>query len=186
MIDVKLTDAAAYMLKISCSFKSESKRFFKFFKPQEIVVDQDFRVKLNVKNLNTKQVYPGGSFSVYISYSGEPELNPRDLEIINIPEIPPNESVDITSEYILRSQHAGTNYLYFIVSSDDLRKHYLLDEKNRIFQRHENQWLPFHISTKDEIYQYYGVWFAVGISFVALLLSIVSTALTIIQILRTW
>lgn len=174
-------DADAHMLQISCSFKSESKRFFLFFKPQEIVVDQDFRIKLNVKNLRTKRSYPGGRFSVYISYSGEPELNPRSLEIIEIPEIPPIESVDITSEFKLRSQHADTNYLYFFVFSDDGRKHLLLDKKKGIVHRPENQWLPFHISTKEEIYQYYGVWFAVGISIVALLLSIVSTALAIIQ-----
>jgi len=164
-------DADAYMLEISCSQKSESKRYFKLFKPQEIVVDEDFRIKLKVKNMNGKRAYPGGSFSAYLSYSGEPELNPRNLEIIHIPEIPPNESVDITSEYVLRSQHAGTNYLYFLVHSEDFKKHILLMERRLILQL-ENQWLPFHISTKEEIYQYYGVWIAVALSIVALIISI--------------
>lgn len=177
--DERLADA--HILEISCNYISESKRYFLFFRPQEIVVGEDFRVEVHFKNIRSEREFPGGNFCVYISYNGGPQRNPRSLESIVIPNISPKGTVAVISDFKIKSHHVGTNYLYFFLIVDDGKKQMLFNDKKEHFYQIEDQWFPFHVSTKEEIYQYYGVWFAVAISFVALLLSIANTILSLIQ-----
>lgn len=171
-----------YFLQIGFTFKSESKRYFLFFKPEDLVVDEKFKIIVSLKNLSNEE-FPESVLSLRHEFSEKPlPLQQKDYKGIKIPKIPPKTKIEVTSPFSIKSPHAGTNYLSILnlPASDNKKITFFLPETGFALNLKEHRF-PFLVSSKEEIYQYYGVWFAVALSVVAIGLSIANGIVAFLQ-----
>jgi len=173
-----------YFLQINFTFKSESGRYFLFFKPKDIIADENFKVIVHLKNLR-KEEFPGGVLHLRNEFSETPSpLATKDYKGFKIPKIPPERKIEAPAHFLMNSPHAGTNFLSILMVSDDNKKITCLPPEGGFALDLREHRFPFHVSTKEEIYQYYGVWFAVGLSVAAIGLSIANGIIAILQYLK--
>jgi len=173
-----------HFLQIDLTFKSESGRYFLFFKPKALIVDENFRVIVHLKNLRREE-FPGGSFHLRNEFSETPSLlTKKEYEGFKIPKIPSETKIEVPAPFPMKSPHVGTNYLSILIFSDDNKKITCFPFKGGGDLNLKEHRFPFHVSSKEEIYQYYGVWFAVALSLVAIGLSIANAIIALLQYLK--
>lgn len=173
-----------YFLQIHFTFKSESRRYFLFFKPKDRIVDENFKVIVHLKNLG-KEEFPGSVIHLRNEFSETPSpLATKDYKGFKIPKIPPETKIEVPAPFLMKSPHAGTNYLSILeMKSDDNKKITFFPPETGFDLDLREHRFPFHVSNKEEIYQYYGVWFAVALSLVAIGLSIANGIIAFLQYL---
>jgi len=173
-----------YFFQIDFTFKSESRRYFLFFKPKDIIVDENFKVIVNLKNLSNEE-FPGGVLHLRNEFSETPSsLTKKEYKGFKIPKIPPKTKIEVPASFLMKSPHAGTNYLQIMMFSDDNKKITFLPTESGFALDLREHRFHFHVSNKEEIYEYYGVWFAVALSLVAIVLSIANGIIAILQYLK--
>jgi hypothetical protein len=172
-----------YSLQIGFTFKSEPQRYFLFFRPKDLIVDDDFRVIVHLKN--TGKEFPGGSISIRNEFDEKPLLiTKKEYKGFDIPRIPPNTEIEVPAPFPMKSPHVGTNYLSILMHSSDNKKItcFPLNGGGDIDLKEHR--FPFHVSSKETIYQYYGVWFAIALSLVAIGLSVTNAIIALLQYLN--
>ena len=176
-----------YHLGIDFTFKSEPSRYFIFFKPKDIIVDENFRVILHLKNYSEVE-FPGGRIALRVEHSETPDMRKPWISkvgygVLNIPRIPPNETRKIPCPFTFRSPHVGTNYLSpRLLTSKDEGKiiltplHITEPQRGRIVGVIDDLRecrVPFNVVSKQEISEFYGVWFAIGLSLISIAVSVI-------------
>jgi len=173
-----------HFLEIDLTFKSESRRYFLFFKPKDIIVDESFRVIALLRN-SLKKEFPGGQLYLRNEFSEKPSLlTKKEYGGFEVPRIPPETKIEVPAPFLMKSPHVGTNYLSILMFSNDNKKITCFPFKGGGDLNLKEHRFPFHISSKEEIYQYYGVWFAVALSLVAIGLSIANAIIAFLQYLK--
>jgi hypothetical protein len=166
-------------LSIDFDVESESRRYFLFFKPRDIIVNENFRIIAHLKNTGNKE-FVGGSLHLRNEF-GENQPTEKEYKGFEIPKIPPKTKIDVPSPFLLKSPHAGTNYLSIRIFSSNGEEITCFPSEGGFSLDIRQYRFPFYVSNKEEIYEYYGVWFAVALSLIAIGLSIANGILALLQ-----
>lgn len=173
-----------HFLQISLTPESHSKRYFIFFKPKDIVVDENFKIVVSLNN-QTDREFPG--CVLYVRHEFDENTSSgkeKEYSGIEIPKIPPKTKIEVKSPFFMKSPHSGTNYISIRnLPANDNKKIIFFPPKTGFALNLDEHHFPFHVSPKEEIYQYYGVWFAVALSLVAIGLSAIDGIISILQFL---
>jgi len=180
-----------YHLGIDFTFKSEPGRYIHFlsFKLKDIIVNENFRVIVHLKNYS-KTEFPGGTISLRVEHDETPDIHKPWISSVSaegfeIPKIPPNEKIELSCPFTFKSPYAGTNYLsLLLITAKDSKKIFLtplnVNEPPRSravspIDLKEYR-VPFTVVNKEEVYQYSGVWLAI----IAIILSIIAILISIL------
>ena len=165
-----------YHLLLIPEFTSHSKRFYKLFKPRDIVEFEGYEICFKITNIGNKS-FPGGTIkNIRAVYPDGACLERHDE--FSIPEIPSKNQIN---ENTIKTKSAkgiaikgGIAWIHLTITSKDSKevKYYMFDrvfgEKN-VKPVNKPEWEDcFQVASRHEIHQRYT-------NYILLILTIIST-----------
>lgn len=166
-------------LFIQTKIVSKSKKFYLFFKPKEVVVEEPFEITFILKNVGDVN-FPGGVIKKVEIKNITGEVTYYDDSNIEIPEIV-KEGKEHTIPLLAHTINSGTAWIELDIESNDNKKiqYYQWDRAQKKFGKmRKGKWTDFfHVASIQEIHQRYTNYILLGLTGVTILLLIVNLVL---------
>ncbi len=176
------SDFNTYKLLIVPKMISKSERYFRIFKPKEIIASQPCEIRFEIKNIG-KNEFPGGKIQkLHVRYhSGEMSEHEYNRDI---PKIPVEKSIQtLPLEKVLISN--GTVWFLMILSSSDGKKinYYQLDKATNNYNFHDSKlWSDFiFVYSEQEMHHRYLTYISILLASITILITMIILILGLIE-----